>query len=120
MKFLFVLTLLLAACHRGPGLPPVTPPAHRTLGNACSPGEPVSCPRALFLQGLEEAALAYQMSEVCRVDLVECQKISSIDQAVYAGQLQECQVRADQRWLWAVGGTLIGAVAAGLVVGLGH
>jgi len=99
---------------------PPLPQAHRTLADACTPGDPVSCPLDVFLRGLEEAAMLYQGAEICRIDLQECRELGSIDQALCASKLQECQVKADQRWLWAIGGVLIGAVSAGLVVGLGH
>lgn len=115
MKYLLLFAILQAACHRAPGLPPVTPEAYRTLGDGCTPGDPVSCPRDLFLRGLEEASEAYVIAETCRVDLNESREFNSIDQAVAAGRLQECEARASQRWLWGVAGLATGALTVGLI-----
>jgi len=100
-------------------LKPPLPQAHLTLGDACVPGEPVTCPREVFLRGLEEAALVYQDAELCRVDLQECRELGIIDQSMCSGQLQECEERASQRWIWGAAGAGLGALAVGLVFFLG-
>lgn len=93
---------------------PPLPQAYRTLGDGCIPGEPVTCPREAFLRGLEEAALVYQEAQLCQIDLQECRDLGNIDQALCAGQLQECEERASQRWIWGAAGTGIGALVVGL------
>jgi len=117
------LVSLAGGCAHAPSPVPASagpiPRAYLTLEKECEAKDgAVVCSQAGILQAIDEDAEAVIAAERCRIGLGAEQAHRAVDQAACSEVALERDQAMYSRWIWGSVGVAIGALAAGLMVGL--